>query len=252
MGKLVRENIIEEGYGAGFSMNSFKGGLGGTTRGGFGGASNFGGQNSMYTYEVKPLNHTLEQKPTVDANSQVEQIQLGSKIRGIPVRSNATPDRKYVTGLVREIVQTDNGAIKYYIVQNEDNQLPVKIDPLTTKLVIFDPVEYYDDVSLTTDNITSRREEKIKALRKGKVVRESINEGSYDSELHHWLIRTLDRYNEGDSIEAVGSIFRKAFYPRLNKNQVYKKLAAKGIDNPKLIKDLFDRFDDLIRGAGNI
>lgn len=172
--KIVRENIIEEGYGAGFSMNSFKGGLGGTTRGGFGGASNFGGQNSMYTYEVKPLNHTLEQKPTVDANSQVEQIQLGSKIRGIPIRSNITPVRKYVTGLVREIVQTDNGAIKYYIVQNQDNQLMVKIDPLTTKLVIFDPVEYYDDVSLTTDNITSRREEKIKALRKGKVVRESI------------------------------------------------------------------------------
>jgi len=172
--KLVRENIIEEGYGSGFSMNSFKGGMGGTTRGGFGGANNFGGQNSMYTYEIKALNHTLEQKPTVDANSQVEQIQIGSKIRGIPIRSNATPDKKYVTGIVREISQTNDGAIKYYLVLNQDNQLPVKIDPLTTKLVIFDPVEYYDDVSLTTDNMPSRRKEKIDALKKGKIVRESL------------------------------------------------------------------------------
>jgi hypothetical protein len=178
--KIVRESIIEEGYGAGFSMNSFKGGLGGTTRGGFGGASNFGGQNSMYTYEIKPLNHTLEQKPTVDANSQVEQIQLGSKIRGIAVRSNATPDKKYVTGIVNKIAQTDDGAIKYYVVLDQDNQLPVKIDPLTTKLVIFDPVEYYDDVSVTTDNIPSRRKEKIEAARKGKVVRESISTNDED------------------------------------------------------------------------
>ena len=66
MKKLVRESLIKESYGAGFSMSSggFRGGMGGITRGGFGGANNMGGPNMMYTYEIKPLNHSLEQRPT--------------------------------------------------------------------------------------------------------------------------------------------------------------------------------------------
>jgi len=178
--KIVRESI-SEGYGAGFSMSSFKGGMGGTTRGGFGGASNLGGPNLMYTYEIKPLNHTLEQKPTIDANSQVEQIQIGSKIRGLPFKSNATPDEKHITGMVHQIAQTNDDAIKYYVVFNQANQELVKLDPLTCKLLIYDPVEYYDDISLTTDNIQSHRKEKIKAaMKESKLVRESITLNSED------------------------------------------------------------------------
>ena len=45
--KIVKETLYEA-YGAGFSQSSgFRGGMGGTSRGGFGGAWNAGGANSM-------------------------------------------------------------------------------------------------------------------------------------------------------------------------------------------------------------
>ena len=174
--KILRENLIE-GYGAGFSMSSggnFSGGMGGTTRGGFGGASNYGGPTTMYVYSIKPLNHTLEQKPTVDTNSQTETIQIGSKISGFPVRSNATPDNeKRISGIVHKIVQSDNGSIKYYIIQDNATQTHIKIDPLTAKLITHEPIEYYNSI----DNIPSRRKEKLKAhLKESKIVSESLKE----------------------------------------------------------------------------
>lgn len=146
--KTVQDTLNEYAYGAGFSMSSgghFSGGMSGTTRGGFGGAWNMGGPNMMYTYEIKPLNHTLEQKPVIDIDPNVEQIYVGSKIRGTVVRSNATPEKKKIVGIVHKIVQTDNGSIKYYIVQDQATQEHVKIDPLTAELIIHEPVEYYFD-----------------------------------------------------------------------------------------------------------
>jgi hypothetical protein len=171
--RSMRAKKVEEAYGAGFSMSSggrFSGGLGGTTRGGFGGASNLGGSNMMYTYEIKPLNHTLEQLPTV-ADNQPE-IQIGSMVTGEVVKSNATPDKKKIKGYVRKIVVTDNGAIKYYVVQDEATQTFVKVDPLTITLIIPEPVQYYVDA---TDTLPSRRKEKLKAaMKEGKIVRESL------------------------------------------------------------------------------
>jgi len=174
--KLVRESLVEEGYGAGYSFTGggggFRGGLGGTTRGGFGGAFNYGGPNMMYTYEIKPLNHSLEQ-PYSGTLDQIEEIRVGSKIIGSPVRSNAVPDdKKKITGIVHGIVKTDDGAVKYYLIQDEATQAHVKIDPLTANLIIHEPVRYYYDA---TDSLTSRRKQKIKAhLKEHRLVRESI------------------------------------------------------------------------------
>jgi len=176
--KLVKESIVQEGYGSGFSFTggAIKG-MGSTTRGGFGGSNNLGGPNMMYTYEIKPLNHTLEQKPqadtSIDMASVTPDIQLGSKIKGRPIRSNATPNKQYVVGIIYDIVKTDDSAIKYYVVRNEDNQLLTKIDPLTAELIMHDPVEYYFDA---TDASPSRRHQKIEKFRKDGVVRESITE----------------------------------------------------------------------------
>jgi hypothetical protein len=172
--KIVKETITEA-YGAGFSMSSggtFSGGLGHTTRGGFGGASNLGGPNMMYTYEIKPLNHTLE-PVSHDATKQLPEIQVGSKIKGKPIISNATPDKnKDITGYVRKIVTTVDNALKYYLVQDEATQNYVKLEPLSVKLIIPEPVEYYD---YSGDSIPSRRREKLQAAMKGKkIVRESI------------------------------------------------------------------------------
>ena len=168
---------IKEGYGAGFSMNSFRGGMGGTSRGGFGGANNLGGPNMMYTYEIKPLNHTLEQLPTLTPD-QTQQVQIGSVVKANAVRSNATPEIKEIKGIVRKIIITNSGAIKYYVVQDEATQNMVKVDPLTVTLVIPEPVNYFFDA---TDNVPSKRKERIKAAMKEnpKIVAESIEELKY-------------------------------------------------------------------------
>jgi hypothetical protein len=171
---IIRENIVKEGYGAGFSFSSgsgFRGGMGSTSRGGFGGASNLGGPNLMYTYEIKPLNHTLEQVPSIYNNDE-SQIQIGSVVIGEPVLSNATPEKKKIKGVVHKIAITDGGAIKYYIVQDEATQNSVKLDPLSVRLIIHEPVEYYFD---STDANLSKRKEKIRiAAKERKIVRESI------------------------------------------------------------------------------
>jgi len=170
--KLVRESLTE-GYGAGYSFTGggFRGGLGGTSRGGFGGAYNSGGPNLMYTYEIKPLNHSLEPKPS-DTFDQLETIKVGSKIMGRPIRSNAAPDEgKKITGIVHQIAETDDHSIKYYVVQDEATQTHVKIDPLTVTLIKYEPIRY----TYATDNIPSRRAEKLKAaMQNQKIVRESI------------------------------------------------------------------------------
>jgi len=172
--KIVRE-YLQEGYGAGFSFTGGAiRGMGGTNRGGFGGANNLGGPNMMYTYEIKPLNHTLEQKPQADTSIDMAKvtpdIQLGSKIKGEPVRSNAYPNKQTIIGIIQQIIKTDDSAIKYYIVRDEATQQMVKIDPLTAELILHDPVEYYS----ASDVIPSRRNQKIKMFRKNGVVRESI------------------------------------------------------------------------------
>jgi hypothetical protein len=149
--KYVHE-VLKEGYGAGFS---FTGGNSGTfsRSSGFGGANNLGGQNSMYTYEIKSLSHTLEQLPTATA-SQIPQIQVGSRISGNAVRTNATPLKKEITGIVRKIETSNNGALKYYLVQDEATQNYVKIEPLTVKLLIAEPVQYHYD---STDSIPTKK-----------------------------------------------------------------------------------------------
>ena len=140
----MKAKKVLEGYGAGFSLTGgFRGGSGGVRRGGFGGGSNLGGPNMMYTYEIKPLNHSLEPKRAQEAPA-VQTIDVGSKIRGRQILSNINLDgKKPIIGIVRKIVKTDNNSLKYYLVQDEATQEMVKVDPLTCSLVIHDPVQYY-------------------------------------------------------------------------------------------------------------
>ena len=178
--------IVKEGYGAGFSVNN--GGLGGTSRGGFGGASNIGaGGNSMYTYEIKPLNHSLEQRPTTTLATEDRTVSIGTKITGLPLRSNATPDKKKITGIVHIIKQTDDSALMYYVVQDEATQEMVKIDPLTAQVIVAEPVEYYDDVK----DMPSRRKEKIKAF-KQNLVPESLQESLINKEITNTAIKIIN------------------------------------------------------------
>lgn len=127
------------------SSGGFRGGMGGITRGGFGGANNMGGPNMMYTYEIKPLNHSLEQRPTT-ADIEINEIKVGSMITGNPVKSNANPGNTKIKGIVQQIVKTDNNSIKYYIVFDEATATSVKIEPLSAQLVVNAPMASYNSV----------------------------------------------------------------------------------------------------------
>ena len=172
--KLVKEALIKEGYGSGFSFTggSIRG-MGGGTRSGWGSGSNLGGPNMMYTYEIKPLNHTLEPKPTVTSN-QVEQLHVGSKVKGKLIKSNAVQYDKEITGILQRMVTTDDGAIKYYVVFDSDTATSVKIDPTTIKLVIEEPVKYFADA--TSDTPSERRRKMERAARTRKLVSESFSD----------------------------------------------------------------------------
>jgi len=219
-----KRQFLREGYGSGFSFTGGRiGGMGGTSRSGFGGAGNLGGPNMMYTYEIKPLNHSLEQKPNMTANSQIVQIQIGSKISGEPIRSNATPNKKIIKGIIQKIVKTNDNSIKYYIIRDETTQEQVKIDPLTVKLIIHEPIEYYND---NTDNIPSRRKQKIKAvITESKLVPESLKESLNEQIINN---RLNIFFNKDDSYDAIRNFILYNFYwnPGTYKIYNFKKIGT--------------------------
>jgi len=158
MVKLVKETLYET-VGAGFSQSSgFRGGFGGSLHGGFGGGSNLGGANTMYTYEIKPLTHTLEQ-PTQSLQDSTEEIKIGSRIIGHIIPSNAYPNNKKITGIITNIIYASNNALKYYIVQDEASQKQTRVSPIGVELLM-----HNNDVNFSLDQINtlSRRNQKIK------------------------------------------------------------------------------------------
>lgn len=119
--KYINENI----GGAGFSLTGGMGGRGG----GFGGSSNLGGPNMMYTYEIKPLNTLLTQKQ--GKIEDTEAIHVGSIVRGKRLNK---PQGRYYVGHVTDIKKNENGAIKYFVILSQ-NALRLKIDPTSIMLV---------------------------------------------------------------------------------------------------------------------
>jgi len=193
--------VIKESAGAGFSVSSgarnmFR------TRGGFGGASNLGGATSMYTYEIKPLNHILEPKSSV-VDTTLSYMRLGSKISAVPIRTNATPTRVRITGILQDIVKTADNAVKYYVIFDENTARQVKVDPLTARLIIEDPVEKQFPAS---DIIPSSREKKIKEkvadMKKKQLVSENLYESKFEQKFNNY--EELMQYLEDTLKIAVG------------------------------------------------
>jgi hypothetical protein len=159
---------LQESYGSGFSMS------GGMTRGmsgrggGFGGASNLGGPNMMYTYEIKPLNTLLTQKQPKTAD--VEPIHIGHTIRGKKLNKE---DGKYYSGHLMNIVKTDNGALKYYVILNAKTGTKIKINPTTATIVSNTPL--MNDLNLKDVYGDEPTEQKPK-LKEGHLVAEDLEE----------------------------------------------------------------------------
>lgn len=129
----MRAKLINEWGGAGYSMGSsiFPTNRGGQmSRGGFGGSLNLGGPNMMYTYEIKPLNRTLQPKVTFKQN--IEKIKNGNIIQGEELNKK---DGKKHSGVLLKTEKSNDGSIKYYSILNSSTSTIMKLDPTTCILL---------------------------------------------------------------------------------------------------------------------
>lgn len=135
------EETLREWGGAGFSMGSSiyptrRGGQ--TNRGGFGSASNLGGGNGMYTYEIKPLNRLLQPKPT---DFEVEEtIHDGNYIEGEELNKK---DGKLHRGTIIKTEKTEGDDVMYYVILCDETSTQMKIDP--TSAVLLSGESYFED-----------------------------------------------------------------------------------------------------------
>ena len=132
------------GWGRSFGNPSMGGRFGG--RGfGFGGSSNLGGgPNIMYTYEVKPLNRSLEPLPSEEDFER--KIHVGSLIKGTELGKE-----NELTGKVINIVEDDDNNIKYYEILDDKSAIEKRINP--TSIEIYEPYEdnlFGDDEGMLT------------------------------------------------------------------------------------------------------
>ena len=104
--KQIKE-ILKEWGGAGFSMS--RSSMFSVNRGGFSGGSNLGGPNMMYTYEIKPLNRTLQPEPS--DFTDIPEIRPGNVISGEELNKK---DGKIHTGTILKIGGNNN--IDFYVI----------------------------------------------------------------------------------------------------------------------------------------
>ena len=131
-----RARTVQEWGGAGFSYGGgssiFPVNRGGQmNRGGFGGASNLGGPNMMYTYEIKPLNRLLQPKPD-DLQEVEETIHDGHTIEGEELNKR---DGKVYIGSVIITDRLEDGSVNYYVIIDDESTRKIKIDPTTAVLL---------------------------------------------------------------------------------------------------------------------
>jgi hypothetical protein len=115
------------GWGRSFGNPSMGGRFGG--RGfGFGNSMNLsGGPNLMYTYDVKPLNQTLQPPPTTQDDEEL--IHTGSKIRGHVLNTGED-----IEGSIIHIEEDEDNNIKWYMVL-DDEGIKRKVDPTSAYIV---------------------------------------------------------------------------------------------------------------------
>jgi len=127
----MRAKLIKEWGGVGTST-TFGNGLtrgGQINRGGFGGSS-IGGTHSMYTYQIKDLNRTLQPKPN---NANVgEIIHNGNKLKGKQINDIKGPDH---FGTLIKTEYTPNGALKYYTIVDDETGVVIKLDPTSSVMI---------------------------------------------------------------------------------------------------------------------
>jgi len=182
MKKLMRKKSIKE-YGAGYAISGGSYGnphqVGtGIGRGighrgmGFGSGSTSGGPNLMYTYSVKPLNHSLE--PQLVGKEEEEAIGPGSKIIG-RVLNKFVKDKKgkikpkTIEGTIEKVIKDAENNILYYTMIDPKTKERIKIEPTSVQLV------KYETTRLEPMVIDNRLAAQMESF---KLVSESLNEAN--------------------------------------------------------------------------
>lgn len=138
--KTIKDTLNEAAIsGAGFAVwgGGSRGGFG-NSRGmiggrgfGFGSANNGSGSpNMMYTYDIKPLNKTLE--PPASCRQDEPVIHRGSVVKGKVLGKD-----KHVIGQVISIEEDHDNNVMYYVVLDPDTAIKIKLDP--TSSYVWDP-----------------------------------------------------------------------------------------------------------------
>ena len=92
---------------------------------GFGSSNTGSGTYSMYTYDVKPLNTTLEpDNHSVEVPSEIHQ--------GTVVKGKVIGMEKHVIGQVQKIEMDAQGDVLYYLTRDPDTAKTYKLDPTAT------------------------------------------------------------------------------------------------------------------------
>jgi len=129
----MRAKTVQENFGgAGYAVygGGARGGYGNSVgRGnGFGGSSNNGGPNIMYTYDIKPLNQLLQQPGTPQGDHRY--IHIGCEINGKVLGKD-----KEVFGKIVDIKKDAEQNILHYVVQDLETAEKYRIDPTSVELI---------------------------------------------------------------------------------------------------------------------
>ncbi|HUT81250.1 MAG TPA: hypothetical protein VMZ29_08605 [Candidatus Bathyarchaeia archaeon] len=195
----MKAKLVKEYMGAGFSFGGgssiFPVNRGGQmNRGGFGGASNLGGPNMMYTYEIKPLNRTLQPEAS-DFEEIEETIHDGHFIEGAELNKK---DGKLHRGSVLRTVKSGDGSINYYVIICDETSQKMKIDPTTAVLLSGETFVDPRNIEPGKDEADLERAGQMQETMKAKFVNESMTKPvqSTVDEFLTWYTATPGWYDD--------------------------------------------------------
>jgi len=134
---LAQTKLNEYGLGNSFSMSGggqriYPGGrFGQVNRGGFHNSMYGGSDNSMYTYDIIPLNSVLQQKTNSNENPDAVQIYPGETVQGKELNKRSND---WIVGTLVSIKKSDIGTDNYFMVLDNKDSILKKLDPTTTSV----------------------------------------------------------------------------------------------------------------------
>jgi len=135
--ECAQEKLNEYGLGNSFSMSgggqrTYPGGrFGQINRGGFHNSMYGGSDNSMYTYDIIPLNSILQQKINTNEDPDEVMIYPGETVQGKELNKRS---EEWIIGTLVSINKSELGTNNFFVVQDEKDNIRKKLDPTTVSV----------------------------------------------------------------------------------------------------------------------